>query len=120
MTIGEVVIYLIEVALFMGVFYLFNTLFLARDTYHKLNRYIWLSTIVASFLLPLAIGGGEVGRSLTTLDASVEVSEMEVEMVQGVRWLELMVNIVFGIYLVGVVWVLTQPKVTLLALKAYI
>jgi len=48
-------IYQMKVAVIMAVFYIFYRLFLIKDTWHRLNRIVLLSTALLSFLLPVCI-----------------------------------------------------------------
>lgn len=48
-------IYQLKVAVIMAVFYIFYRLFLIKDTWHRLNRIVLLSTALLSFLLPVCI-----------------------------------------------------------------
>ena len=47
--------YQLKVAVIMAVFYIFYRLFLIKDTWHRLNRIVLLSTALLSFLLPVCI-----------------------------------------------------------------
>ena len=51
----EFLTYDIKVAVLIAVFYMFYRLLLARETFHRVNRIVLLSTAVASFLLPLCV-----------------------------------------------------------------
>lgn len=57
MAIGAIGVYLLEVSIFMVILYIFNKWMLSRETFHHFNRYLWLVTIVGSFLLPTCIVG---------------------------------------------------------------
>ncbi len=48
-------IYQLKVAVIMAVFYIFYRLFLIKDTWHRLNRIVLLSTALLSLLLPVCI-----------------------------------------------------------------
>ena len=48
-------IYQLKVAVIMAVFYIFYRLFLIKDSWHRLNRIVLLSTALLSFLLPVCI-----------------------------------------------------------------
>ena len=48
-------IYQLKVAVIMAVFYVFYRLFLIKDSWHRLNRIVLLSTALLSFLLPVCI-----------------------------------------------------------------
>lgn len=47
--------YQLNVAVIMAVFYIFYRLFLIKDSWHRLNRIVLLSTAMLSFLLPVCI-----------------------------------------------------------------
>ncbi len=47
--------YQLKVAVTMAVFYIFYRLFLIKDSWHRLNRIVLLSTALLSFLLPVCI-----------------------------------------------------------------
>lgn len=47
--------YIIEVGLWIAVFYMFYRLLLQKETFHRLNRIVLLATAVLSFLLPFCI-----------------------------------------------------------------
>ena len=47
--------YQLKVAVIMSVFYIFYRLFLIKDSWHRLNRIVLLSTALLSFLLPVCI-----------------------------------------------------------------
>ena len=48
-------IYDLKVAVLLAVFYMFYRVLLSRDTLHRLNRVVLLTTAVASFVLPLCV-----------------------------------------------------------------
>ena len=47
--------YDLKVAALIAVFYMFYRLMLSRETFHRLNRIVLLTTAVASFVLPLCV-----------------------------------------------------------------
>ena len=49
----EFLIYNLKVAVCMAAFYLFYTLLLSRETFHRLNRAVLVGVMVLSFLLPV-------------------------------------------------------------------
>ena len=51
----EFLIYDLKVAVCIAVFYMFFRLMLSRETLHRMNRMLLLTTAVASFLLPLCV-----------------------------------------------------------------
>ncbi len=54
---GALVTYVLQTGIFLLVFYLFNRLFLARETFHKFNRIVWLLIIPLSLIFPFCIPG---------------------------------------------------------------
>ena len=48
-------IYDLKVAALVAVFYMFYRLLLSRDTWHRINRVVLLTTAVVSFVLPLCV-----------------------------------------------------------------
>ncbi len=106
MTIGAFGVYLLEVSIFMSILYLFNKLLLGRDTLHHLNRYLWLLTIVGSFLLPISI---EYDDPLTEPILGALTSEVQGVVSQSVDVVESnilslgqIVKALFIIYICGV------------------
>ncbi len=53
MSAGAIGVYLLEVSVLLILFYIFNKQLLARETLHRLNRYLWLAVVALSFALPL-------------------------------------------------------------------
>ena len=51
----EFLTYDLKVAALIAVFYMFYRLMLARETFHRVNRIVLLTTAVASFVLPLCV-----------------------------------------------------------------
>ena len=51
----EILIYTIKVGICLVVFYLFFKLLLARETFHRLNRFMILGMVILSFLLPVCV-----------------------------------------------------------------
>ena len=51
----EFLTYDLKVALLIAVFYMFYRLMLSRETFHRVNRLVLLTTAVASFVLPLCV-----------------------------------------------------------------
>ncbi len=54
---GAFVTYLLKAGIFLLFFYLFNRLLLAKETFHRFNRIVWLLIIPLSLLLPFCIPG---------------------------------------------------------------
>ena len=53
MEAGLLGVYAIKVTICLLLFFIFNKLLLSRETFHTLNRFIWLFVVVASLGLPL-------------------------------------------------------------------
>ena len=80
----EFLTYDLKVAVLVAAFYMFYRLLLSRETFHRVNRLVLLTTAVASFILPLCVitlhktvvVSGD-GSGLITLDGlgMVEVAE---------------------------------------------
>ena len=80
----EFLTYDLKVAVLVAAFYMFYRLLLSRETFHRINRLVLLTTAVASFILPLCVitlhktvvVSGD-GSGLITLDGlgMVEVAE---------------------------------------------
>ena len=51
----EFLTYDLKVAALIAVFYMFYRLMLSRETFHRVNRIVLLTTAVASFVLPLCV-----------------------------------------------------------------
>ena len=67
---NDFLIYEFKVALLIALFYVFWKLLVSKDTWHKLNRMVLLSTAIASFVLPLCV---------FTLHQTVEVTTVMAE-----------------------------------------
>ncbi len=109
MTIGWLGVYLLKASILLILLYVFNKFLLGRETLHRLNRALWLSTIVISFALPLLpMEMGEWGsQAVATSGSSISlegVEEMALEMdsAEAISWLDLAVKSLFWIYLCGV------------------
>ena len=49
----DFLIYDAKVAVLIAVFYMFYRLMLSKETFHRVNRIVLLTTAVVSFILPL-------------------------------------------------------------------
>ena len=89
----EFLTYDLKVAVLVAAFYMFYRLLLSRETFHRVNRLVLLTTAVASFILPLCVitlhktvvVSGD-GSGLITLDGldMVEVAEPQMPFWQTV------------------------------------
>ena len=76
----DFLIYDLKVAALIAVFYMFYRLLLSRETFHRLNRMVLLTTAAASFVLPLCI----ITLHKTVLMPMPEVTDtMETVMVES-------------------------------------
>ena len=92
----DFLIYDLKVAALIAVFYMFYRLLLSRETFHRLNRMVLLSTAVASFVLPLCI----ITLHKTVLMPMPEVTDtMETVMVEVAEeptpWWQIALPVVF-------------------------
>ena len=92
----DFLIYDLKVAALIAVFYMFYRLLLSRETFHRLNRIVLLSTAVASFVLPLCI----ITLHKTVLMTMPEVTDtMETVMVEVAEeptpWWQIALPVVF-------------------------
>ncbi len=70
---GVFFVYILKSAICLVFFFLFNKLFLSKETFHAVNRVVWLLTIAVSLLLPLFEWGG-----LYTFITPVMISDIPV------------------------------------------
>ncbi len=100
--------YELKVAILVAVFYIFWRLLVAKETWHRLNRIVLLSTAIASFILPLCVITIHQTVELlpTVTDDFVSTEDMGTPPVQAqpFNW-HLPLTI---IYLIGVAVVLTK------------
>ena len=65
-------VYAIKVTICLLLFFIFNKLLLSRETFHTLNRFVWLFVVVASLGLPL--------MEWTVVDEQVVVDKVDIPM----------------------------------------
>ena len=92
----DFLIYDLKVAALIAVFYMFYRLLLSRETFHRLNRMVLLTTAAASFVLPLCI----ITLHKTVLMPMPEVTDtMETVMVEVAEeptpWWQIVLPVVF-------------------------
>lgn len=98
----DFITYNLEVAVLIAVFYLFYRLLLSRETFHRVNRIVLLSTAVLSFILPFCVITWHK-TVLAEMPVPVEVHEAAaVTLEQSSSW-QIYVVILFFIGLTGVV-----------------
>lgn len=91
------VIYSLKVSVLIAVFYVFYRLLLSKETFHRLNRAVLLSTALLSFVLPLCVITIHVARPVAT-QANVLVGELSpVGMEQAGRGLFPWVVVLLGV-----------------------
>ncbi len=110
MTIGWLGVYLLKASILLILLYIFNKFLLGRETLHRLNRALWLATVVISFTLPLLpMEMGEWGSQVVASGGSalwlegVEEVTLEADLTQGTLLLEKVVKSLFWIYLCGAI-----------------
>ncbi|MFI3259777.1 MAG: M56 family metallopeptidase [Rikenellaceae bacterium] len=105
MSVGDVMIYLFEVSIFMILLYIFNKFLIGNQTLHSFNRFVWLATIVLSFALPLAIWDSMGSVAATTSSEGVGVDLLTQAITyngeSSATLLEFIVTLLFALYLVG-------------------
>ncbi len=113
----EFLTYDAKVAVLIVVFYLFYRLLLARETFHRVNRVVMLSTAVASFLLPLCVITIHHSVVVPMPSMEIEVGDMSAERVQTdaspSQWLPLALT---TLYIIGVVATLSKTLLSLVRL----
>ena len=94
----------------LAFFYLFNRVLLAKETFHKLNRFLWLSIIPLSMLLPFLdlsalLSNSEQANVDNFLAQSVSLDDQDasIELVDSTLWLANVVKVLLFIYFIGVV-----------------
>ena len=105
--------YDLKVAVLIAIFYLFYRLLLSRDTFHRLNRVVLLSTAVASFVLPFCVFTFHHTVVLESVRSSVAIGKPLAAIVEpSMTWWQMAAIVVFflGVLIVvgHVVWSLVQ------------
>ncbi len=106
MAIGLFSVYMLKAAIYLLLFYAFNKLFLSKDTFHALNRCVWLLSIVAAFALPAYVVDVQLNEVVAASSNSVE--GVNLDAFNSVEELSLfgvdsVVKALFYIYILGVV-----------------
>ncbi len=123
MEIGLFSVYMLKAAIYLLLFFAFNKLFLSKDTFHALNRGVWLLSVVAAFLLPAYVVDAPLNEVISlsssysqgiNLDAFEQIEEV------SLFGLDSVVKILFYIYIVGVVLLLASKVVVYGRLVHYI
>ena len=111
--------YQLKVAVIMAVFYICYRLFLIKDSWHRLNRIVLLSTALLSFLLPvciITIHKTEVIHIANTLEPLTFHGTAEVTQ-SFVPWWHVALT---SVYLVGVAFVLFRIAASILRVRSII
>ncbi len=114
---GQIGVYLLEVSVLLILLYIFNKLLLARETLHRLNRALWLSVVALAFAVPL-LSSLNFSASYNLLEI-VELSDesfdfaslVVVDSPREISTTEHVVNILFWLYLAGIVAIIIQRAV---------
>lgn len=105
--------YNIKVAVLIAVFYMFYRILLSRESLHKLNRIVLLSTAIMSFVLPLCVI--TIHKTILTKATSAagmpEASNVAAVVAPAVHWWEIAMPIVFWL---GVAATLTMTITSIL------
>ena len=110
--------YQLKVAVIMAVFYIFYRLFLIKDSWHRLNRIVLLSTALLSFLLPvciITITKTEV-LSMPVAQLMQAVSSTPAEIASTPWWHFALIVV----YTAGVVFVLSRVLASVLHVRSII
>ncbi|MFI3281200.1 MAG: M56 family metallopeptidase [Rikenellaceae bacterium] len=121
MTIGQIGIYLLEVSVLLILLYIFNKLLLARETLHRLNRALWLSTLVVAFAVPLCAGQSVRYAEVVMAEQPSEIFDAEAmvlfgDTANGASIVEIATNVLFWIYALGVAMLIAHTCFTYLSL----
>ena len=108
----EFLTYDLKVAVLLAVFYMFYRVLLSRDTLHRLNRMVLLTTAVASFVLPLCvITMHETVVVNATRHIDIGGLSAAVEEKQPLAWWQMALPV---IYIIGVAATLAHTLVSVL------
>lgn len=111
----QFLIYEVKVAVIMAVFFLFFRAFLSKESLHRLNRVVLVSTVIASFLLPFCVI--TIHRSMPVpVAAPAAVSASPVAPESGIDWW--MVAAV--VYLIGTAVVLMRVGFDVVRLRCLV
>ena len=113
---AEFLIYDLKVAVLIAVFYFCYRLLMERETMHRLNRIVLLSSILLSFALPLCVitlhKTIEVEQTQTAERPELVITDLEASTIDAVQtapeksWMNTIKNllqpsVIFAIFLVG-------------------
>jgi len=109
--------YQLKVAVIMAVFYIFYRLFLIKDSWHRLNRIVLLSTALLSFLLPVCIITIHKTEVLPMPVAQLVQAVSSTPAQSATPWWHIAL---MGVYAVGVVFVLIRVLASVLRVRSII
>ncbi|MFI3279409.1 MAG: M56 family metallopeptidase [Rikenellaceae bacterium] len=109
MTIGVLGVYLLKASTLLLLLYVFNKFLLSRETLHRLNRFLWISTVFISFTLPLipfefsAVGAETLASSQANISLDGLSQWSGAGQAGAATWLPTIFRVVTWIYLIGVI-----------------
>ena len=105
----DFLIYDAKVAVLIAVFYMFYRLMLSKETFHRVNRIVLLTTAVVSFILPLCVI--TMHKTVTVAAVpTVDVGDLQATVVEESQplWLHTLLPTLFIIgFIIGVVLTLS-------------
>ena len=110
-------IYQLKIAVIMAVFYIFYRLFLIKDSWHRLNRIVLLSTALLSFLLPVCIITIHKTEVLPMPVAQLMQAVSSTPAQPSVPWWQIAL---MAIYTTGVVFVLARVLTSVIRVRSII
>ena len=110
-------IYQLKVAVIMAVFYIFYRLFLIKDSWHRLNRIVLLSTALLSFLLPVCIITIHKTEVLPMPVAQLMQAVSSTPAQPSVPWWQIAL---MAVYTTGVVFVLARVLTSVIRVRSII
>ena len=109
--------YQLKVAVIMAVFYIFFRLLLIKDTWHRLNRIVLLSTALLSFLLPVCIITIHKTEVLPMPVAQLMQAVSSTPALPSVPWWQIAL---MAVYTTGVVFVLARVLTSVIRVRSII
>ena len=109
--------YQLKVAVIMAVFYIFYRLFLIKDSWHRLNRIVLLSTALLSFLLPVCIITITKTEVLPMPVAKLMQSASSTPAQSSTPWWHIAL---MAVYVAGMVFVLSRVLASVLHVRSII
>lgn len=109
--------YQLKVAVIMAVFYIFYRLFLIKDSWHRLNRIVLLSTALLSFLIPVCIITIHKTEVLPMPVAQLMQAVSSTPALPSVPWWQIAL---MAVYTAGVVFVLARVLTSVIRVRSII